>query len=476
MSLDKRSLDDPASIAAAAQAILRRDFESFIRKTFGTLSPGAVYLPNWHIRAIAYALDEVREGRTRRLIINLPPRSLKSVIASVAFPAFVLGRDPARRIICVSYASDLAVKHANDFRAVIASPWFKRVFPSFQVSAHKNTEFEVTTTRQGMRLATSVGGVMTGRGGDLILIDDPIKPADAMSDSKRDFVNQWYYNTLISRLDNKVTGAIVIIMQRVHMDDLVGHVTKTGEDWTILNLPAIADCDQKIPIYPGRTQLYRSGAVLHPKREPLAVLENIRSQLGSDTFSAQYQQQPVPPGGAMIKRKWIMRYDTAPDAREGARIVQSWDTASKGGAQNDWSVCTTWVFKDQRFYLLDVHRARYDYPALKHAAIRMHKRFDPDHLLIEDAGTGTSLIAELKREGIFARPIRPNHDKITRMSVQSAKFEAGAVYLPHQAPWLSDFEAELLAFPGAKFDDQVDSTSQALEHGSRRLTLMDVLD
>ena len=156
--------------------------------------------------------------------------------------------------------------------------------------------------------------------------------------------------------------------------------------------------------------------------------------------------------------------------------MQSWDTASKGGAENDWSVCTTWAIKDHKFYLLHVHRARHDYPDLKQAAVRLAKRFEPKRLLIEDAGTGTALIAELKREGIFTKPIRPTHDKVTRMSVQSAKLEAGAVFLPHQAPWLMDYEAELLAFPSAKFDDQVDSTSQALEHGSRPLSLIEAWD
>jgi hypothetical protein len=347
-----------------ADAILRQDFLSFVQRCMGTLAPAAAFLDNWHLQAIAHALEQIRHGRIRRLIINLPPRSLKSVMTSVAFPAFVMGHDPTSRIICVSYASELAVKHANDFRAVVDAAWYRRLFPGFALSRMKNSEAEVMTTRHGLRLATSVGGTLTGRGGNLILIDDPIKPADALSEPRREAVNQWYTNTLLSRLDDKITGAIVIVMQRVHMEDLVGYVTRHSDAWTILKLPAIATDDQLIATGPGRSYLYRANEVLHPAREPLSVLETYHTQLGFDTFSAQYQQEPVPPGGAMIKRHWVRRYRTAPDRTQRTRIIQSWDTACKGGAENDWSVCTTWLIENRQFYLLAVDRGRYDYPDL----------------------------------------------------------------------------------------------------------------
>lgn len=207
------------------EAILRRDFASFVGKAATSLVQGDLAW-NWHLDAICHALEQVRLGKTRRLIINLPPRSLKSVIASVAFPAFVLGHQPSKRIICVSYAQDLATKHSNDFRALIGTGWYRRLFPQTRPSVRKNTEAEIQTTANGMRLATSIGGTLTGRGGSLIIIDDPIKPADALSTSTREACNKWYSNTLLSRLDNKVEGAVVIVMQRVHMDDLVGYVTQ----------------------------------------------------------------------------------------------------------------------------------------------------------------------------------------------------------------------------------------------------------
>ncbi len=447
-------------------AVLRRDFASFVGKAAMSLVQGDLAW-NWHLDAICHALEQVRLGKTRRLIINLPPRSLKSVIASVAFPAFVLGHDPSKRIICVSYAQDLATKHSNDFRALIGSGWYQRLFPHTRPSVRKNTEAEIQTTANGMRLATSIGGTLTGRGGSLIIIDDPIKPDDALSTATREACNKWYSNTLLSRLDNKVEGAVVIVMQRVHMDDLVGYVARqTGSEWTVLNLPAISSADQHIALGNGRSQLFAEGDLLHPEREPQYILDDLRANLGSDSFSAQYLQQPVPPGGAMIKRKWISRYAEAPTRRPGQAIVQSWDTAAKGGPDNDWSVCTTWLIAKPDYYLLHVHRGRHDFPDLRRKAIELSARFKPSRILIEDIGAGTALQQELRKMGEPARPIKVNRDKQVRMAEESVKFENGHVFLPVHAAWLPTLEDELFAFPGARHDDQVDSISQALKHGS----------
>jgi len=179
---------------------------------------------------------------------HMPPRSLKSIVASVAFPAFILGLDPSRRIICVSYSAELAKKHSNDFRAVLEASWYRSVFPTTRIGQYKNSETEIELTARGFRLATSVGGTLTGRGGDIIIIDDPLKPDDAMLETKRTGGNLWFNNTLLSRLDDKRTGAIVIVMQRVHMDDLTGFVTSQSDEWEILNLSAIAEADEVIPI------------------------------------------------------------------------------------------------------------------------------------------------------------------------------------------------------------------------------------
>jgi len=212
--------------AAAFRILLREDLASFTHKTFLTVSPAREYQLNWHIEAMAWHLEQCLKGNIKRLIITVPPRHLKSICASVAFPAWALGHDPSLRIIAASYAADLARKHALDCRAVLQAPWYRRVFPRTRLHPDKNTELEVMTTARGFRYATSIGGSVTGRGGDLVLIDDPMKPEEAMSELKRNAVNQWFDGTLYPRLDNKAEGVIILIMQRLHVDDLIGHVTE----------------------------------------------------------------------------------------------------------------------------------------------------------------------------------------------------------------------------------------------------------
>lgn len=452
-----------ASDGRLLEALLRKDFRAFLQKVFATLAPGQKYIKAWHIDAIAWQLERIRRGEIRRLIINMPPRSLKSIAASVAFPAFVLGLDPTRRIICVSYSGDLAKKHSNDFRAVLESRWYRSAFPNVRIGQFKNSETEIELTDRGFRLATSVGGTLTGRGGEMIVIDDPLKPDDALSETKRTAANQWFTNTLLSRLDDKRTGAIVVVMQRVHVDDLTGFLLAQSDEWEVLSLPAIAECEEAIPTWGGRTYHRILCEALSPEREPLHVLDALKLQIGSDAFSAQYQQMPAPPGGAMIKRHWIVRYADLPPTSDRLFTLQSWDTANKGGPQNDWSVCTTWIVtRGKKWYLVDVWRGRVDYPALKMAVLNQAKKWRPKRVLVEDTGAGTSLVQELhgKVSGIVG--VRPEGDKVNRMAVASAKFEAGQVLLPERAAWLPDLEAELFVFPVSRHDDQCDSISQAL--------------
>lgn len=444
-------------------AVLRSDLKAFVHKVFATLTPGQSYVPTWHIDAIVWQLERIRLGEIRRLIINMPPRSLKSITSSVAFPAFVLGRDPTRRMICVSYSGDLARKHSNDFRAVLESDWYQKLFPRTRVGQYKNTEVEIELTARGFRMATSVGGTLTGRGGDILIIDDPLKPDDALSETKRAAANLWFTNTLLSRLDDKRTGAIVVVMQRVHMDDLTGFLLDQSDDWEVLSLPAIAEHEQVIPIGPQRAHRRLPGEALSPRREPIQVLEALKLQIGGDAFSAQYQQSPVPAGGAMVKREWVKRYRELPPAADRLFTFQSWDTASKGGPENDWSVCTTWIVSRKKlWFLVDVWRRRVDYPTLKMAVKTLANEWNASRVLVEDTGAGTSIVQELRGavRGIIA--VRPQGDKASRMAVASAKLEAAQALLPERAPWLPDLEAELFAFPAGRHDDQCDSISQAL--------------
>jgi predicted phage terminase large subunit-like protein len=466
----------PISEQTLLDIALRSDFESFLRRCLATLNPGAPFLPNWHIKAIAYQLERVRRGEINRLIINMPPRHLKSLTVTVAYTAFRLGHDPRQRIFAISYGSELSSKHARDFRAIVESPWYRRAFPKMRII--RGTDDDVTTSRKGFRKATSVGGALTGMGGNMIIIDDPHKPVEAQSEALRNKVIDWVSNTLMSRLDNKETGAIIVVTQRVHMDDLPGFLMTERKGWEVLSLPAIADVEERIQI--GDSEFYhrRAGEALHPAHESLETLLRLQQELGPDVYAAQYQQCPVPPGGNMIKREWICYYDTneRPERTRRTKIFQSWDTAAKDGAQNDLSVCTTWQVEDGIYYLLDVTRGRYEYPLLRSIAIQLAKRFKPDVVLIEDASTGIALAQELRSElRMHVKPVKIDHDKRGRLYVQQAKFAAGLVRFPKGASFLAELERELLTFPQSKNDDQVDSITQALAHQFSSYTLDNIL-
>lgn len=441
--------------------IERRDFAAFIHGAFQVLHPGEPYLDNWHIHAMAHNLH----GGGNRVIISMPPRNLKSIVASVAYPAWLLGHDPSKRIICVSYAQDLADKHARQCRQVLESAWYKALFPQTRISPEKNSVSQFETTKRGVRLSTSVDGALTGFGGDVIIIDDPLKAEEAMSDSRRSAVNKWFDNSVLSRLNDKRTGRIIIVMQRLHQDDLVGHLIGNGR-WSHLCLPAIAKVDETIQIGDREFHKRRAGRVLHAAREPLQVLADQILEMGSFLFSAQYQQNPLPPDGEIIKWGWFPRYDVAPSHQSADLIVQSWDTAFKGTATSDYSVCMTFLVKGNLYHLIDVLREKLDYPALKKKVIEHAVIHGADAVLVENKGSGMALVDELRRGGVTGdvMPIAvdPTASKVGRMSAESAQIEAGHVLLPKDAPWLEELRIELLQFPHGRYDDQVDALSQAL--------------
>jgi hypothetical protein len=269
-----------------------------------------------------------------------------------------------------------------DFRSVLESLWYRGLFPKTRIHWRKNTEGEVMTTKHGFRLSTSVGGTLTGRGGNFIIIDDPIKPADATSQAELKRVNEWYDNTLYSRLDNKNDDVIILVMQRVHVDDLVAHVLENG-DWVHLNLPAIATEEQRLWISDEQQYARPRRNVLHWELENRQTLDVIKATIGSYNFASQYQQNPVPPEGNLINWDWFRTYDERPSQFD--EIIQSWDTASKAEEINDYSVCTTWGIKGNDYYLLDVFRGRFKYPSLKQRVVTLYQNHRANAILIEDA-------------------------------------------------------------------------------------------
>jgi predicted phage terminase large subunit-like protein len=457
--------------ATEYRVFLRLDLSAFTERCFHELNPTTTFVPNWHIEVVCAALESCRRGEITRLIINQPPRSLKSHCATVAFVAFLLGHEPAAQIICASYGQELASKHALDCRTILSSGWYQALFPETRLSLERQALPEFMTTRLGSRLSTSVGGVLTGRGADYLIIDDPLKPDEALSETQRKAVNEWFDHTLYSRLNDKRTGRIILIMQRLHEDDLVGHVLGL-EDWKLVRLPAIAEEDEVYVIRnPYGMQRFerRAGEALQPEREPLEVLNRLRATQGEYNFAGQYQQAPAPLGGGLVKAEWFNTYTSDDLPAKFDMVFQSWDTANKPTELSDFSVCTSWGMKDKHVYLLHVFRKRIGYPELKRAVREQAEAFEPRTILIEDKASGTQLIQELASEGMCGiKKYEPTMDKIMRMHSVTSTMENGFVHLPDKSAWLAEYLHELTGFPRTKFDDQADSTSQALDWFKQR--------
>lgn len=464
-------IDRLANPAAAISHLARTDFRFFLRMVFPRLSGGAHLEWNWHLDALAYQLGRVEAGEALRLLVTLPPRNLKSITISVAWVAWMLGRDPTLNFVGVSYSLELSTKMGRDTLSIMQSAWYKQIFSGTVISSKRSAAHDFETTAGGGRLATSIGGTLTGRGGDIIIIDDPIKPDEAQSDTTRDTVNDWYQTTLASRLNNKRTGAIICVMQRLHQYDLAGMMLEGG-GWTHFNLPAIAPENAVFDLPNGGKYYRRQGEALHATRESLATLKQMKADQGSQIFEAQFQQNPVPAHGNMIRAKWLRYVDPANGIPDDGDIIQSWDTASKDGIHNDYSVCITARRCGNQIYILDIFRDKLTFPQLKKAAIRLARQFETDILLIEDAASGQQLYQTLCAESPNGVPVplkqKPEGDKKTRLSGVSSMIEAGQLLLPQKAPWLVEFQSELLAFPNAKFDDQVDALSQLLGWVRRR--------
>ena len=443
-------------------AVMRQDLSTFLHRSFAELNPGTAYLDNWHIQVLADRLEQCRRGEIKRLLISLPTRSLKSHCVSIAFPAWLLAHDPSTQIICASYSQDLSEKLSRDCRTLMQSHAYCKIFGT-RLSDTKQTAAEFVTTRQGFRMATSVGGTLTGRGADFIIIDDPQKPDEALSELSRERTIDWFKNTVSTRLNDKSKGCFIVVMQRLHEDDLIGHLEGQG-GWSVLRFPAKAE---ETEVHTYRTMLgeetftRRPGEALHPERESVELLNKMKALLGEYNFAGQYQQRPSPTGGGIVKLNWFRTYSSSDRPEKFGQVVQSWDTATSVSELADYSVCTTWGIEQKNAYLLNVHRERLEYPDLKRRVRALSQRYSPKVILIEDKASGSQLLQDLKRDGVQSlKAYQPNGDKILRLHTASSLVEGGFVHLPATADWLESYLQELASFPKGRKDDQVDSSSQ----------------
>ena len=437
----------------------RKDLLRFVR----THWPDYEVAP--HHQIIAEALEDVATGQRKRLMIFVPPRHGKSQLASGYFPAWFLGNHPRKQIIATSYSQNLAQDFGYMVREIIQDSLYEEIFETTlkpDSRSAKKFQLENGATYFGV----GMGGSITGRGADVLIIDDPVKSRQAVeSELFRNRQKEWYRSVAKTRLHKG--GSIVIINTRWHPDDLSGWILRehTHEAWDVIHLPAIAEEDETWTYRRGDQWFRKAGTHLWD-RYPLEQLEEIKTTIGTREFVSQYQQKPTPLQGNLCNLDWFRRYETPP--LQSSLLIQSWDTGIKDKEYNDPSVCTTWAGTEAGFYLIDVFRERLPFPALLHRAIALHDKYQPVAVLIEDKGSGQSLVQALGKRKMPVLAIQSMQSKVIRFQQCTPLIESGQVYLPKRASWLADYEAELSSFPSSTHDDCVDSTSQALNWLQKR--------
>lgn len=458
----------PSKPATLISVLARQRMMPFLILMFGLLHPGDPPLePAWYLRAICRWLERVAGGELKRAMIWLQPRTLKSFTVAIVFPCWVLGINPSRKIVVATYGEKLSLEHADKRRQIMDSALYRRLFPKTRIKRPGTRGADIQTTAGGYCNSVSVGGPVTGRGGDLFILDDCMKADDQDSQPSRDAVKSWFTGTFWTRRNNKVTASMISIQQRIHEDDLPALLLEKGFEY--LSLPAIAPNDMDIEIGPGDVHRWKRGDLLDPVRFPMSVLDEERLTLGPRDYSAQYLQNPVAPEGNLLKMEQFRRFEQ-PIARERFdRLLQSWDPAASELPTADWTVCTTWGFLAGRIFLLEILRQRMDYPTLKRSIIAQRRKWQADHVIIERSSNGLPLCQQLGAEGPF-RPVPwppsglRQRDKAERLIAHTGQIEEGRVWLPATLDGLDAFLSELRAFPNGRYDDQVDTLTQLLEY------------
>ena len=430
------------------------DFMEFVRQMW----PGFVNGP--HHKIMAKKFQEIAEGKCKRLIINMPPRHTKSEFASYMLPAWFLGKFPNKKIIQCSNTAELAVGFGRKVRNLVGSEIYSKIFPNVALKSDSKAAGRWATNADGDYFAIGVGGTVTGKGADLLIIDDPHSEQEAAIAATNpevyDKVYEWYSSGPRQRL--QPGGAIVVVMTRWSLRDLTGKILKSsierdGDEWEVINFPAILPSEK--PLWPAFW--------------PLGELLALKEELPVSKWNAQYQQQPTSEEGALVKREWwkIWEQDRPPQCQF---VIQSWDTAFTKNERSDYSACTTWgVFykdedeRDPNIILLDAFKERMEFPQLKERAIRMYREWEPDAFIVEAKASGAPLIFELRRMGIPVSEFTPTrgNDKIARLNSVTDLFASGKVWAPGTR-WADEVMEEMAAFPNSDHDDLVDSSTQAL--------------
>jgi predicted phage terminase large subunit-like protein len=434
-----------------------------------------------HLSLIENCLLDVVAGRIDRLMVSVPPQHGKSTIISHYFPTWYLGRFPGKKCILTSYEATFASSWGRKARDTLEEygPRIFNVNVSDKSAASDNWEV-VHINEQNRKIISSMvtagaGGPITGKGADLMIIDDPVKNnEEALSSTRLEKIFEWYQSTVYTRLSP--TAAIIIVMTRWSHDDLCGKLIREqdvgGDTWKIVTLPALIEDEDMARADPLGREI---GDSLWPERYPAKWIKQRKRVLQSFWFEALYQQRPAPKAGFIVNIEWFRRYKTQPAKSKAEMVVLSFDTAQKEKELNDYTVCTVWFIYENGYYLIDVIRDRFSHPALLSLAKNLIARWTPNVVLVEDKGSGTSLIQHLQEETTApVIPMDPTSagDKAIRMEVECPVIEAGQCYLPEsgRAEWLYDFVEELRSFPNSAYKDQADSVSQFLRWAREKRT------
>lgn len=445
---------------AAEEAISK--LSKLIRLAWPIIEPGTPYLHNWHVDAMCEYLEAVTLGQITRLLINIPPRYMKSTCVTVMWPVWEWLHKPELRYLCASYSGDLSTDHSVARRTIIQSDWYQTHYGHiFKLTSDQNVKTEYRNDKRGVMFATSLGGTGTGKGGNRVIVDDPHNVKQALSDTQRQTDVRMFDQSLSTRLNDKKRDAIVVVMQRLNEADVSARCIELG--YTHLNLPAIAEKRTVVSLPSGKEVIREAGDLLWEEREGQPELDSTKRALGSYAFAGQYQQTPSPAEGGILKRDWWKFYKAAPTDFD--EVIQSWDMAFKDLDTSDFVVGGVWGRKGADKYLLDQVRGRMDFPATLTAVRTLSGKW-PQAIakLVEDKANGTAVIATLRHEITGLIPVNPEGGKMARAQAVAPQIEAGNVYLPDPsiAPWVHDFIEECAAFPNAAHDDQVDQMSQAL--------------
>jgi predicted phage terminase large subunit-like protein len=467
----------------------RRSLYAFVRRFWRVVEPGTDFIDNWHIEAICQHLQAVTEGKIKRLVINVPFRTAKSTITSVLWPAWVWINKPEHQWLCGSYAEKLAIRDSLRMRRLVQSPDYVRGYgKSFAITSDQNQKVRFQNTKNGHRIAFGMGGGVMGDGGDTLLIDDPHDRQGANSEAERDTVLTTYDEALITRLNHPASGAIVIIMQRLHQKDLSGHVlADKAAGWVHLMIPMEFEAQRKCKTMLGwEDPRKRDGELMFPARFPQKTVDGLKTVLGTYGTAGQLQQRPSPAGGGVLDISHFKTWPADAQLPDLHFILQSYDTAFTDNTQNDPTACTVWgiFYRGEKrcVLLLESWTDRLQYPALRKRLLADWKAEyggilnDPNHpsrradvVLIEEKGSGQSVIQDLRQANVPVAAYNPGRaDKTSRAEMTAPLLECGLFYVleskkdPGQPiRWARPLLEQMEQFPNGEHDDLVDTFTQA---------------